>query len=148
MIHFEPLQPDPVLKKPAPYGDGALAKLGHVNAVVDRINGVIKGPVEINATTTATAEQISHGVIVSKSSSAITINLPSAADMGSVIGVDNGVSFWLTIDNSAGSSQVDLSLGAGTTANTGTSLTILAARLALFKIHFTTPSTAIVLRVA
>lgn len=36
MKHFKPISPDPVLKKHK--GDGALARFGHLNVIVDKFN--------------------------------------------------------------------------------------------------------------
>lgn len=69
----------------------------------------------INSTGTASALQLSGGVITSTSAAATTITLPTATLMATQIGAAQGTTFEFTIDNTAGASTVTIALGSGMT---------------------------------
>lgn len=134
MKHFKPLSPEPLLKKPAPYGDQALARIAHVNAVIDQLNGVVAGPVAVNATATLTKEQFSHLTVTSTSPAAVSLTTPSAADIiDAVEGSSYGVGAWFTVDNSGGASTVTLVGGTGVTIQ-GTATT-LTGTVSIFRVY-------------
>lgn len=115
---------------------------------------VIKRPtlVAINATATATAAQILSGYITSTSGAAVALTLPTATALGALIGAARGTEIEFTVDNSAGSNTVTVTVGAGITAATAVitgsdTLTVLSGKVGRFKILFLTATTALLSRV-
>ena len=88
----------------------------------------------INATATATAEQVASGYITSTSAGATTITLPTGTLLGAELSATQGTVFDLYIDNTAGASTVTiavatngiLSTAAADTAGSFGDLTIAA----------------------
>lgn len=67
-------------------------------------------PVAINATATATAQQVATGYITSTSAAATTITLPTGTLLGSELGALQGTVFDLYIDNTAGANTVTMAV--------------------------------------
>ena len=86
----------------------------------------------VNATATLTAAQVATGYITSTSASAVTMTLPTGTLLGKQLGAQQGDSFDLYIDNTAGASTVTvavatngiLSDAANTTAGSFGQLTV------------------------
>ena len=62
----------------------------------------------INATATATAAQVATGYITSTSAAATSITLPTGTLLGAYLGAEQGDTFDLFIDNTAGSNTVTI----------------------------------------
>lgn len=67
-------------------------------------------PAAINATATATSQQVASGCITSTSAAATTITLPTGTLLGAELGASQGSSFYLFIDNTAGASTVTVAV--------------------------------------
>lgn len=108
--------------------------------------------VAINATATATAEDIHGGLITSTSAAATSITTPTATALASFKGAGRGYSFDFSIDNSAGANTVTLVLGAGLTAASaltgGTTLTVAAGAVGRFRVQFVSATAAVIARMA
>jgi hypothetical protein len=80
--------------------------------VYPRINAprYLANPVAINATATATAEQISSGYISSTSAAPTTITLPTGTLLGQKLSAARGTVFDLFIDNTAGASTITIAV--------------------------------------
>lgn len=107
-------------------------------------------PVAINATAVATVAQVKVGVITSTSVAATSITLPTATLLATALKAARGTWFDFAVDNS-GPNTVTLVVGTGITAATavitgGATLTIATATVGLFRIYFTSASTAIIYR--
>lgn len=111
-------------------------------------------PVAINATATATAAQVASGYISSTSASATTITLPTATLLATQVNAKQGTSFDFVIDNTAGASTITVALGTGITQLTvvpasgtgGLTVASGAAGLGIFRIVFTSATTAVITR--
>lgn len=68
-------------------------------------------PAAINATATATAQQVATGYITSTSAAAVTLTLPTGTLLGAALGATQGTVFDLYIDNTAGANTVTLAVG-------------------------------------
>lgn len=66
--------------------------------------------VAINATATATAEQVKSGYITSTSVAATTITLPTGTLLGASLKAEKGTIFDLYIDNTAGANTVTIAV--------------------------------------
>lgn len=142
MLHIKAVSPDPFLTND---NSQQLARLGHVNAVISEVNGVISGPVAINATATISKEQFGHLVITSTSAAATSLTTPIATDIISILGADSlGVSATLTIDNSAGASIVTLVGGTGVTIQ-GTATTAIGI-VSVYRVYIATSTTVTIIR--
>lgn len=133
-----------------------------IKPIVDWINSVTAGsvivrrpsPVAINATATATVDQILSGYITSTSAAAVTITTPTAGAIGSAIGAVRGTSIDFMIDNSAGANTVTLTLDGSITVNTpaitgGATLTVSVANaIGTFRLVFTSPTAAKIFRIS
>jgi hypothetical protein len=64
----------------------------------------------INATATATAEQVATGYITSTSAAATTITLPTGTALGTAIGATRGTVLELYVDNTAGANAVTIAV--------------------------------------
>jgi hypothetical protein len=64
----------------------------------------------INATATATAEQVATGYITSTSAAATTITLPTGTALGTAIGAVRGTVLELYVDNTAGANAVTIAV--------------------------------------
>lgn len=105
----------------------------------------------INATATATATQISSKLITSTSAAATSITLPTATALATVLGAVQGTVFEFVLDNTAGASIVTVvpsaSIAAGSAIITGSgTLTVAIGSTSLFRIIFTSPTTAKIFR--
>jgi len=65
-------------------------------------------PVAINATATATAQQVASGYITSTSAAAVSITLPTGTLLGAELKAVRGTVFDLVIDNTAGANTVTI----------------------------------------
>lgn len=68
----------------------------------------------INATATATADQIATGYITTVSTSAVTITLPTGTLLGARLGAQRGTSFECVFDNTGSSSSGIVTIAVGT----------------------------------
>jgi hypothetical protein len=105
----------------------------------------------INATATATAQQVATGYITSTSAAATTITLPTGTLLGAELNAVAGTVFDLFIDNTAGANTVTIAVAtngvlsaaavAGSTANFGL-LTVASGvtGLARFTLVFSSPT--------
>lgn len=107
----------------------------------------------VNATATLTGAQLILATYIKSTSAAATsITLPTATDLGTVLGAVQGSEFDFEVDNSAGANTVTLVVGTGIVAATpaltgGATLTVAAGTFAKFKIIFKTATTALIFRV-
>ena len=100
----------------------------------------------INATATATVDQVATGWITSTSGAATTITLPTGTLLGARLGASKGFVFDLFIDNTGGSNTVTMAVAtngiktdaANTTAGSFGQLTVAsgATGLACFRLMF------------
>lgn len=112
----------------------------------------------INATATATAQQVAHGYITSTSAAATTITLPTGTLLGAFIGANQGTILDLYIDNTAGANTVTIAVAtngilsdaAATTAASFGQLTVAsgATGLACFRLMFSSSTAYAFTRVA
>lgn len=108
--------------------------------------------VPANVTQTLTASPLSNGLITSTSAAATNLTLPTATLLAAQLGAGIGTTFDFIIDNSIGASIVTLALGTGiilppTVVITGSNiLTIAATSVGIFKLYFTSTTTAIIFR--
>jgi hypothetical protein len=100
-----------------------------------------------NATATLTAAQLINKYITSTSAAATSLTLPTATLLATALGAVKGTVFDFTVDNSAGANIVTLIVGTGITAAGIGALTIPVGRIGLFKIIFTSTTTALLYRV-
>jgi hypothetical protein len=149
MLYFKGLSPDTQMQLP-PYDSTSLAKLGHLNKIVEVLNGVAGRPRAINATATASINDILSGVITTSSAIAVGITLPDAAPLGVAAGVGPGVGFNFTVDNSASTliGDVTLTPGAGTTASVGSVLVVAAGAIGIFRLHYIDAANAVIITIA
>jgi len=73
----------------------------------------------INATATATADQVATGYITSTSAAATTITLPTGTLLGARLGAKAGTMFDLLVDNTAGANVVTIAVGTNAIQATG-----------------------------
>jgi len=126
-----------------------------LNSII--LNGtIIRRPstVAINATATATVDQILSGYITSTSAAATSITTPTATALATALGAVRGTSFDFMIDNSAGANTVTLVLDGSITVNTpaitgGAALTVSVANaIGTFRIVFTSTTAAKIFRIS
>lgn len=109
--------------------------------------------VAYNATATLTGAQLAIArYITSTSVAATSLTLPTATDLGAVIGAVRGTEFDFEIDNTLGANIVTVVVNTGIVAATpiitgGATLTVAAGTFGKFKIIFKTPTTALIFRV-
>lgn len=137
---------DPTRHKVAD-GQGAFDDLPWVNGP-----GRNHTAVAINATATATGDQLKGGLITSTSAAAMAITLPSAAALLTATGLSGKASFDLIVDNSAGANTVTITPSASITAATavvtgGATLTVGAGAVGLFRIYFSSGTVAKIYRI-
>jgi len=111
---------------------------------------ITHGAAAINATATATVEQVKTGYITSTSAGATTITLPTGTLLGAALGAVRGTVFDLFIDNTAGANVVTmavavngiLSTAAADTAGSFGDLTVAAGAtgLAKYTLMFSSPT--------
>ena len=107
----------------------------------------------INATATATADNIISGYITSTSAAVTIITLPTATAIATALGtVSRGTQLEFTVDNVSGAQTVTIVLGTGITAIapviTGTNtLTVSIANIGRFRLVFTSATAAKIIRV-
>lgn len=133
-----------------------------IKQVVDWINSVTAGsvivrrpsPVAINATATATVDQLLSGYITSTSAAATTITTPTATALAAALNAVQGTSFDFMIDNSAGANTVTLALDSSIAVVTpaitgGATLTVSTANaIGTFRVVFTSNTTAKIFRIS
>ena len=108
--------------------------------------------VAANVTQTLTASPLSNGLITSTSVAPVSLTLPTATLLATQLGAVRGTTFEFVVDNSAGASVVTVVVGAGiavpsTVVITGSNiLTIAAANVGIFKLYFTSTTTAIIFK--
>ena len=112
----------------------------------------------INATATATSEEVATGYITSTSAAATTITLPTGTLLGARLGAVRGTVFDLYIDNTAGASTVTiavavngiLSTGAADTAGSFGDLTVASGvtGIAQYRLMFASATAYVFTRVA
>ncbi len=129
-----------------PFYDPCCPDYSTANALLDRTTASA-----INATATATAAQVAGGVITSTSAAATTITLPTATLLATYLDASQGSSQELIVDNSAGASVVTVAVGAGIVATSvltgGTTMTVAAGSVGVFKIVFTSATAGIIGRI-
>lgn len=108
--------------------------------------------VAMNASGTITAANLHKRIITSTSAAATNITLPTTTLLAAELGANKGTWFEFTVDNMSGASVVTLVPGTGTTAivpviTGGATLTVAAATVGLFKIYFTSTTTAKIARI-
>lgn len=100
----------------------------------------------INSTATATSAQVATGYITSTSAAATSITLPTATLLAAQLNANAGSSIDLLVDNSAGANTVTVVVGSGITAQSvltgGTTLTVASGKASVFKIVFTSTTSA------
>ena len=129
-------------------------------AVLSSGNNIINKPTlsAINASATATAAQVVSGYFTSTSAAATTITLPTASAIATQISGSNGsiaqgTSLYFTVDNSTGANTVTVAVNTGviivpTVVVTGSNvLTVAKSSVGIFKLVFTSSTTAILFRV-
>lgn len=112
----------------------------------------------INSTATATAAQVAGGYITSTSAAGTTITLPTGTSLGNFLNADQGTTFELFIDNTAGANTVTIAVNtnavqsdwdsqitaatASVTPAAVTPLTVASGTsgMAVFKIMFSSPT--------
>jgi hypothetical protein len=109
--------------------------------------------VAINATATATAAQLSTGLVTSTSAAATAITFPTAASMITSLNAAVGSSYDLIVDNVAGANTVTMTASASITFGTavltgGATATVAAGTVGVFRIYFNSLTAAKVFRVA
>lgn len=115
-------------------------------------------PVAINATATATAQQVASGYITSTSEAATSITLPTGTLLGAELKAVRGTVFDLFVDNTAGANTVTIlvatngivsALGAANAAESGL-LTVPSGVTgqACFRLMFSSPTAYTFTRVA
>lgn len=112
----------------------------------------------INATATATVEEVLTGYITSTSAAATTITLPTGTLLGAALGAQRGTVFDLFIDNTAGANTVTiavatngiLSSAAADTAGSFGDLTVASGVTGLgqYRLMFSSPTAYVFTRVA
>ena len=129
-----------------------------VSACNKSLIGLVARPVQsinaINATATATAEQIATGLITSTSAAATAITFPSAASVLAKLPatVGRGTTLELVVDNSLGANTVTMTPSASITAATavitgGATLTVASGATGIFKIYFVSATAAKIYRI-
>lgn len=108
----------------------------------------------VNVTGDVTAAQLAGGLITSTSAAAVTATLPTATLLATQLGAVRGTVFDFVVDNSAGANTVTVAVNTGITVGTaaitgGDTLTVSTAnKIAVFKLVFTSTTTAILRRTA
>lgn len=115
-------------------------------------------PAAISSTATATAAQVATGYITSTSAAATTITLPTGTLLGAQMNAQQGTTFNLYIDNTAGANTVTIAvavngilsaLAAAVSASAGL-LTVPSGvtGMACFRIMFSSPTAYTFTRIA
>ncbi len=108
----------------------------------------------VNATATITADELKTGYITSTSAAPVTATLPTATALLAVLaGAAAGTWFDFAVDNSAGASVVTVAASASIAVYAvpvitgGSTLTVAAGVVALFRIYFTSATVAKIYRI-
>lgn len=117
-----------------------------------------KSPAAINATATATADQVASGYITSTSAAAVTITLPTGTLLGAALEAVAGTVFELYVDNTAGANTVTMAVAtngiksdaATTTAASFGQLTVASGVTGIgrFTLMFSSPTAYVFTRTA
>lgn len=104
-------------------------------------------PEAVNVTATLTDAQLKAGVVTSTSAAAVTMTTRTAAQIAASLGAKRGTWFDFAIDNSTGENTVTLAGGTNVSAATavitgGATLTVASGAVGLFRIYFTSETTA------
>lgn len=112
----------------------------------------------INATATATAQQVATGCITSTSAAATAITLPTGTLLGAALNATQGTMFDLMVDNTAGANTVTMAVAvngiksdaANTTAASFGQLTVASGvtGLACFRLMFSSATAYAFTRIA
>lgn len=108
--------------------------------------------VAIDATATLTASQLGKGVITTTSAAATSLTLPVAVDIVNHLKAQRGDQYEFVVDNSVGANIVTVVINTGitllgTVVITGSStLTVAVASVGIFKLYFTSATTAKLIR--
>ena len=115
-------------------------------------------PAAINATATATAQQVATGYITSTSAAAVTLTLPTGTLLGAALGATQGTVFDLYIDNTAGANTVTVAVAtngiksdaANTTAASFGQLTVASGvtGIGCFRLMFSSATAYVFTRIA
>lgn len=110
-----------------------------------RIRAVKK--VAKNVTATLTAAELGKGVITSTSAAAVSLTLPTATQAVNHLGASRGDQYDFVVDNSVGANIVTVVVNTGITTGTvvitgAATLTVAAAQVGIFKLYFTSATTA------
>lgn len=112
----------------------------------------------VNSTATLTPTQVGTGYITSTSGSAVTMTLPTGTLLGAYLGAEQGTTYELYIDNTAGSNTVTVAVAtngiksdaANTTAASFGQLTVAsgATGIGRFTLMFSSPTAYVFTRTA
>lgn len=112
----------------------------------------------VNATATLTATQVGNGYITSTSAAATTLTLPTGTLLGAYLGAEQGTTFDLFIDNTAGANTVTIAVAtngiksdaANTTAGSFGQLTVASGvtGIGCFRLMFSSATAYVFTRVA
>lgn len=135
---------DPCCANYSPAFNRDLATITTNTAAVNQVN--VTGEISVAA--------LNSGIITSTSAAAVTATLPTATAFATQIGAVRGSYFDFVVDNSLGASTVTLAVNTGITVGTvvitgGGTLTVSTANvIGWFRLFFTSPTTAILRRIA
>lgn len=100
-----------------------------------------------NSTGSATAAELSGGLITSTSAAAVALTLPTATALATQIGAIRGTTFEFVVDNISGANTVTVTVASGITAVTAVvtgsdTLTVASGVAGMFRLYFTSTSAA------
>lgn len=107
----------------------------------------------VNTTATTTAAAILGGLITSTSAAAVALTLPLATALATAAGAVQGTSIDFMVDNSAGANTVTVTANTGIAAiagpviTGGATLTVASGTVGMFRIYFTSATTAKIARI-
>ena len=114
--------------------------------------------VAVKSTATLTPTQVGNGYITSTSAAAVTMTLPTGTLLGAYLEAEQGTTFDLFIDNTAGANTVTVAVAtngiksdaANTTAGSFGQLTVAsgATGIGCFKLMFSSPTAYVFTRTA
>ena len=107
--------------------------------------------VAVNVTGAITAAQLATGRVTSTSAAAVAATLPTATLLATNLSAVAGTMFEFSVDNSAGSNIVTITMNTGITAITavltgGATMTVAAGVVGIFRIIFTSTTVAKIAR--
>jgi len=123
--------------------------VSQLNTIVESHTATAK-----NITASVTAAELATGLITSTSAATVSLTLPTATELATALGAARGTSFEFIVDNSAGANTITVVVNTGITVNTpaitgGATLTVSTANsVAIFRVVFTSTTTAKILRIA